>query len=216
MSRFWLILLIIGFFSITTLIFYWVATNPIDVNSTKQEETLLSITEPSVTFVNPSKGAKTPRLNLVEFSDFECVHCQSMYIALTSALKAFPNDVNLVWKNLPNPSAHPNAIPAAIAAHCADRQGKFWPYHDLLLARQQYLSENLYKQIAEEIKLDTERFASCYASKDTMGVIQKDLDEAKALGILATPTLYFGAQKIVGLVSAEELISLIQIELKKN
>lgn len=216
MNNRWLAFLTIGFFALVTFLFFWIRTNPIDLTPSESHTNLIALSEPTVTFVNPAKGAEKPRLTIVEFADFECTHCRTLQVPLEAALQAFPTDVRIVWKNLPNPSAHPQSIPAAVAAHCADRQGKFWPYHDVLFARQDFLSQETYTQIANELKLDTNRFANCLSTQDTMAIVQKDTDEGLALGIVATPTLFVGNQKVVGSITSEELISLIQTELQKT
>jgi protein-disulfide isomerase len=46
-----------------------------------------------------------------------------------------------VFKHQPLPF-HPTAMPAALAAEAAHRQGKFWEYHDKLFAHQSKLEPN--------------------------------------------------------------------------
>lgn len=213
MNNRWLSFIIIGFLSVSTFLFYasFVKTTP--KNSSEQNTALSTLVEPTVTFVNPSRGAKEPRVTLIEFSDFACEHCATMQTALQAALRAYPNDVRHVWKNLPNPSAHEQAVDASVAAHCADRQERFWDYHDALFVRQSFLSEETFKQIANELKLDSDRFSLCMQSQDTNPIVEKDIEEARALGLIATPTLFIGKQKIVGAVSVEDLMNAIEQEL---
>ncbi len=77
------------------------------------------------------------------------------------------------------------------------------------------LSQEVYLQIADELQLDHARFASCLASQDTMGIVQKDTDEGLALGIIATPALFIGSEKVIGVITAEELLNLVQAEMQK-
>jgi protein-disulfide isomerase len=49
------------------------------------------------------------------------------------ALLANFGDLRYVWRHLSLTDVHPNA---ALSAEAADRQGAFWPMHDLLLQRQ--------------------------------------------------------------------------------
>jgi len=211
----WLPFIIIGFFAIVILLFYSVFLRPVDLERLQKEQQKISITEPTVTFVNPSRGAKIPKVTIIEFGDFECGACRDLMPALETALKTYPNDVRLVWKDLPNDSAHEQAIPSAVAAHCADRQGAFWQYHDVLFQRQGYLSEDQYSQIASELKLDIERFTACVQDQDTLPIVQKDQDEGLALGLVATPTIFVNKEKFVGAVDVEELLKIIQQELVK-
>ena len=41
-----------------------------------------------------------------------------------------------MYRDFPIQSIHPNAIPAALAAECADDQGKFWEMHDIIFENQ--------------------------------------------------------------------------------
>lgn len=213
MSHRWLSFAVIGFLTVIVFLFFAFAIKPIDRTPPEQHQTGTRVTEPTVTFINPSRGTKQPRVTLIEFSDFSCEPCAQMHRAIDAALRAFPEDVRHVWKDRPNPSVHPQAVPAAIAARCADRQGAFWEYQDALLTRQALLSDNLYVQIASELKLDMDRFGACVKNQETYPLIEKDAQEGTALGVIATPTLFIGAQKVVGVISAEELVGLIQNEL---
>src|SRR5690606_38065167 len=146
---------------------------------------------------------------LVVFSDFECPACKQLDTSLEVVLRTRPEEVRVVWKDMPNESAHPNATPAAVAAHCADRQGKFWEYHDALFERQTFLDPTLFAPLAAELGLDEGAFARCYDALDTLPVVKKDYEEGLALGITATPTVYIGATPYVGALSADDLLSAI-------
>ena len=214
MQNRWLLLLILGFISIVTVVFFWVAIRPLDLTPSEQHLGVQTLSEPTVTFVNPSKGALTPKLTIVEFSDFECTYCAAIQPALQAALRSYPEQIRLVWKDLPNTSAHPNSLTAAVAAHCAARQNKFWEYHDALFARQSYLSKDTYLQTADELSLDLERFTTCLDSQDTLPIVEKDREEGLALEILATPTLFIGSERIVGSIETEDFLKLIEQQLE--
>jgi protein-disulfide isomerase len=99
-----------------------------------------------VTNVNPKKGAEEPVVQIIEFDDFECRHCSQLADDLDAVVETYPDKVQVVWKDMPNTSTHPHAEQAAIAAHCAKRQGKFWEYHDQLFAQQSliYLKQSIF------------------------------------------------------------------------
>lgn len=212
----WLPLFTLTFLTVIVFIFFVIRLRPIETRRAETTTVLTPLAEPTVTFVNPSFGASEPKITIVEFADFECSACGQLTPTLDAIVKAYPKEVRVVWKNLPNSSAHDQAIPAAIAAHCADRQGKFWNYHDLLFARMSILSDDQYTQIANELSLDLSRFKTCVKSKDTFPIIQKDIEEATALGLIATPTLFVGKEKEVGAIGIEELIRVVQSQLETN
>ncbi|MFQ5531593.1 MAG: DsbA family protein, partial [Candidatus Nanoarchaeia archaeon] len=105
-----------------------------------------------ITDEDPILGNPDATISIVEFSDFQCPFCQRAH---TGALTDFKNsnyfsngEVNLVYKHFPLNSIHPQAQKAAEASECANRQGKFWEYHDLLFANQQSLDVNSLKSYA--------------------------------------------------------------------
>ncbi len=80
----------------------------------------------------PVRGNADARVTLVEFSDFECPFCIRAVPIVDQIRKAYPNDVKIVYKHLPLTNIHPRAQKSAVAAACAQQQGKFWEYHDKL------------------------------------------------------------------------------------
>jgi len=72
-------------------------------------------------------------------------------------IEKYPKQVKIVYKNFPIQS-HKHSEPAAKAALAAQKQGKFWPFHDLLYAHYKDLSDKKMRDIASQLKLDMVRF----------------------------------------------------------
>lgn len=77
-------------------------------------------------------GPKNAKVELVEFSDFECPFCARAYPTVKQILKDYKDQVKFYYKQFPLNQIHPNAQKAAEASLCAADQGKFWEYHDKL------------------------------------------------------------------------------------
>ncbi len=201
---------VLGILAVIVFIFFFFRTQPVmrpkpaASNPSRSEQTA-----PSVTFVNPARGTKTPRVTLVEFGDFACGPCKQAQSILEQVLARYPDEVQLVWKDLPNDSTHPEATRAAVAAHCADRQGKFWEYGNALFDRQTFLSDTQYAQIATDLGLNLSKFSACFTNQETLGIVSKDREEGIALGVVATPAVFVGTELLVGLPSIDELSRLI-------
>jgi protein-disulfide isomerase len=209
----WLTFLCITVLGIIVFIFFELRLRPIELPEPQTTTVAGSLEEPTVTFINPSQGHEDAALTLIVFSDFQCDACATLASSLAVILKTYPQDVRLVWKNLPNESLHALATPAAIAAHCAADQGAFWEYHDELFAKQSYLSESLFTQIASTLQLNVDRFQSCYDEQDTLPIVTKDYEEGKALGLTATPTLYVGTEILIGAIDVQQLLAVVQAQL---
>lgn len=101
-------------------------------------------TDPSKAFKPVSKqldvsntqaiGPKDAKVQLVEFSDFECPFCIRAYSTVRQILKDYNGQVRLYYKQFPLTQIHQNAQKAAEASLCAADQGKFWEYHDKLFS----------------------------------------------------------------------------------
>lgn len=85
---------------------------------------------------SPSTGATNGKVVVIEFSDFQCPYCIRAYPTVKKVLQTYSNDVKLYYIQLPLVSIHPFAQKAAEASLCAQDQGKFWQYHDLLFTSQ--------------------------------------------------------------------------------
>lgn len=77
-------------------------------------------------------GPENAKIQLVEFSDFECPYCTRAYPTIKQILKEYAGKVRFYYKQFPLTQIHPNAQKAAEASLCAADQGKFWKYHDKL------------------------------------------------------------------------------------
>ena len=152
---------------------------------------------------SPSRGSG--KVVVVEFSDFQCPYCAQAHEALKAFVEQRGKEVTFVYKNFPLTQIHPQALPAARAAWAAGRQGQFWAYHDALFANQARLGEPLYGEIANNLKLDLPRFDQDRKGPASLQAIQKEVDEAEALGLQGTPTVVMDRQFLPGAVTAEVL-----------
>ncbi|MCC6416989.1 MAG: thioredoxin domain-containing protein [Gemmataceae bacterium] len=83
------------------------------------------------------EGSRSARVVVAEFSDFQCPFCKRWTDDTLKGIRTrFGADVALAFLHFPIAQIHPNAANAALVAVCAADQGKFWPMHDLLFARQ--------------------------------------------------------------------------------
>jgi len=78
----------------------------------------------------PVKGPKNAPVTIVEFSDFECRFWAEAQDTLNKVLGKYGDSIRLVFRDFPMGDLHKYAYKAAIAAECAQEQGKFWPMHD--------------------------------------------------------------------------------------
>ncbi len=164
-----------------------------------------TISEPSVTIVDPQLGDADAAVTVVTYSDFACGSCATVENILLSFFQKHPEDIRIVWKDMPNETRHSEAIRSSIAARCAGKQGKFWEFNAKLFANQATLGNDLYQTIASDVGIDTPSFSTCLENEDARPLVERTLSEGLALEITATPTLYINGERFTGSLSQSEL-----------
>lgn len=155
---------------------------------------------------DPIRGDKDAPITILEFSDFQCPFCARFHIqTLPMLLETYidTGKVNLVYRDFPIQSSHPNALPAAVAAECADDQDKYWQYHDMLFENQRSWSGleitqavSMFKQYANELGLEQESFDNCLDTGKHLDEVRKDLDDGRAYEVTGTPGFFIGNEEI--------------------
>ena len=108
-------------------------------------------------------------------------------------LEKNPDKVKLVFKNFPLRN-HKFAMEAAIAALAAEKQGKFWEFHDLLFKDYNRLNVQKVKEIAQQLKLDMEKFEKDRKDPGIRPLINRDLAEGNRAGVRGTPTIFINGR----------------------
>lgn len=171
---------------------------------------LTPLARPTVTFGNPSIGLREAPVTIIEFGDYLCQPCAAIHGTLAQIVADYPNDVRLVWKDMPNVKLHGEAANAAVAARCAGDQGAFWEYHKTLMENQTSISLNNYAIFAAQLGLDAESFQSCFDAQQTLPLVERDLEEGIRLRIDATPYLFIGERRLSGAVDYNQLKALVE------
>jgi protein-disulfide isomerase len=129
--------------------------------------------------------------------------------------ETYGNRVRLVYRDLPLEN-HEHAFKAAEAALCAEDQGKFWPYHDLLFQNQGALQIDALKRYASSLGLDGARFATCLDSGAKAAAVKEDLADATEYGVSATPTFFVNGRTLSGAQPFEAFKAVIDEELART
>ncbi|MFN8641385.1 MAG: thioredoxin domain-containing protein [Candidatus Binatia bacterium] len=145
---------------------------------------------------SPVKGAADAPITIVEFADYQCPFCARSEALVEAVLKAYPSQVRVAYKHFPLTANHPEALPAALAATAAQRQGQFWQMHSLLFANRHALSPEQIEGYARQLGLDMVRFRSDMASDDVKAQVEGDRTLARRVGVRATPTMFVNGRLV--------------------
>jgi protein-disulfide isomerase len=152
---------------------------------------------------SPSMGATNQQIVMVLFADFQSPYCAITDKIVKQFMAKHKDKVTLVYKYFPLTQVHPEALPAARAAWAANKQGKFWQYHDALFANQAKLGETFYIETATSLKLDLDKFNANRKLADNS--IVEDFKLGRKLGIEGVPTFIMNEKMIHGAASLADL-----------
>jgi protein-disulfide isomerase len=163
----------------------------------------------------PARGPSSAKVEVIEFSDFQCPFCQRANPTVEQVLKTYGDKIRFVYRHYPLPN-HPNARPAAEAAACAEAQGRFWEYHDRLFANPTKLTDTDLKAHAAAVGLDTARFDTCFDNRQQKAEVDADIAAADAVGVTGTPAFFVNGRMIDGAQPFDSFKRVIDEELARN
>ncbi|PTL82618.1 thioredoxin domain-containing protein [Vitiosangium sp. GDMCC 1.1324] len=166
-----------------------------------------------VAATGPAKGPEGAPVTIVEFSDFQCPFCSRAIGTVEEVLKAYPNQVRLVFRQFPL-EFHKQAPKAAEAALCANDQGKFWEMHDTLFANQKELEVPKLKEYAKKVGVDSAKFDKCLDSGEKAATVQADMADGQKVGVNGTPAFFINGILLSGAQPFDEFKSVIDSELQ--
>ncbi|MEK7627120.1 MAG: DsbA family protein [Patescibacteria group bacterium] len=170
---------------------------------------------------NPQRGATEATVVIREFSDFQCPACRSFSSNINQFMKEYGDKVKHIFYDFPLVSIHKNSLGASMAARCAEVQGNFWGYHDMLFDRQKNweISQNsndVFVGYAEELDLDGNALRVCLDEKRYEEIVKKNLDKANKLGLNSTPTIFINDKKFKGVLSVDDLKKEVDLLLNRK
>ncbi|MCJ7558143.1 MAG: DsbA family protein [Gammaproteobacteria bacterium] len=177
-------------------------------------ETFMQPFRMPVDAIGPSLGNKDAPVTLVEFSDFQCPYCVTIYPVLQEMVKTYGDKVRLVYRQFPL-DIHDKAREASEASLCADEQDRFWDMHNSFFNHQQALRGGGITNVAEGMNLDMKAFNECMQSGRSAARVDRDMRDAQVLGVTGTPATFVNGRMVSGAVGAQQLKAMIDEELAR-
>jgi RNA polymerase sigma factor (sigma-70 family) len=143
----------------------------------------------------PTRGPDEAPVTIIVFQDNKCHYCGQVLGTIDQLWDEYPNKLKLIVKQFP---IHTEAKLSAEASYAADTQGKFWPFHDQLLAHQDDLSRNALIDYAQQAGLDVAAFTAALDQHTYASAVAADLSAAKDISVRATPEFLINGHRIVG------------------
>ena len=156
---------------------------------------------------DPALGDPKARVTIIEFGDYQCPFCRQFWRETFPRLKKEYIDtgkVRFIYRDYPQ-AVHPEAMLSAMAAECADDQGKYFEFHDKVFREQDRRGRDVVrfraaelKRWAADLKLDTAVFDACLDGERHKDEVSRDYKDLEGLGLEGTPIFFVNGRALVG------------------
>ena len=155
-------------------------------------------------------GNPDAKITIVEFGDYQCTFCYKFHDETMKKIdQAYikTENVNFVYRDFPLNG--PQSILASEASYCAQKQNKFWEYHDTLYnnwggENTGWITKNVLIGFANDIKLDLDSFSQCLENSEFKQKVLDNEQFAREIGIDATPSfLIFNDSELYRIIGAQ-------------
>lgn len=160
----------------------------------------------------PFVGNPDGDITLVEFFDYNCGYCRR---ALDAIQEVLAEDKNLKVVFMDMPILGPSSRLAAQWSLAAQKQGKYFEYHQAVLNHNGQKDENSLEKIAKDIGLDVKKLKVDAVSDDVAKIIDENLGQAQALNIRGTPGFVIAGQIYPGFMPADQIKSILKEQRSK-
>jgi protein-disulfide isomerase len=176
----------------------------------------------------PSRGAKSAKVVVINFDDFECPFCSRMHQTLFPEIfKEYGDRVTFIYKDDPLTEIHPWALHAAVDANCLAAQNgdAYWDFADYIHANKREVDaektpvarfdaiDKMTISQGQKHSVDVAQLQSCVKAQNE-DAVKASMKEAEGLGVNGTPALFINGQKIDGAVPIGEVRAALDAALK--
>ena len=155
-------------------------------------------------------GNPNAKITIVEFGDYQCTFCYKFHDETMKRINEKyikTENVNFIYKDFPLNGKQ--SILASEASYCAEKQGKFWEYHNTLYnnwggENTGWITENVLLGFAKDVRLNLDDFSQCLENSEFRQKVLDNEQFGKNIGINATPSfLIFNNDEVYRIIGAQ-------------
>jgi protein-disulfide isomerase len=147
-------------------------------------------------------GSGDEKVEIVEFSDFECPHCRHKWPLIKDTLDLHKGSMRHGMVSFPLTTIHPWAFRSASASWCVvEQDGQLLlPFKELFYSLQTEMEVSLVRQTSLDFLaghgLDEESFRSCFLRQQSVDAVHRQMALGHQMGVTATPTYFVNGWKV--------------------
>jgi uncharacterized membrane protein/predicted DsbA family dithiol-disulfide isomerase len=161
---------------------------------------------------HPWIGAEDPKLEIIEFADYQCFQCNKMHFFLRQTLAQYPDRIRVIHRHFPmdhevNPllktPEHIGSGKLAMLSIYAATQDRFWQMNDILFSIARVTPEIDVKKLAHDVGLDERKLGRAFQNRKVRYKLKKDILEGIKMGVRGTPSFVIDGKVYQGQIPPE-------------
>ncbi len=153
-------------------------------------------------------GNPNAKVKVLVFEDFQCPVCKEFTNTVEPQLDAstYITGGQVYYQFMQYPFIDRNSLTkeshqASNASMCANEQGKFWAYHDILFANQGSENGGAFSNkrlvaFAQSLGLDMTKFNLCFNANKFSAEIEAEYQQGSTLGVTGTPSVFVNGKEV--------------------
>ena len=176
------------------------------------EETDELTSESLINGGSPILGNSNAKITILEFGDYQCTFCYKFHQNILPTLITEYVDsgkVKMVFKDFPLNGDE--SVIAGEATYCADDQGQYWNYHNMLYEnwageRTGWIKFQILYQFAKDLNLDLDEFTNCLNNHVHLNRVLENEKYGDKIHVDGTPTfMIFNDEKLIRIVGTQPI-----------
>ncbi|MBI4016611.1 MAG: DsbA family protein [Candidatus Aenigmarchaeota archaeon] len=157
----------------------------------------------------PWFGPADSKVEFIIFGDFQCPFTKKFFLnTYPKIAEEYKEKIKISFRPMPT-NRHANDRLSAQAAYCANDQGKFWEYAQIVFERQGRADTMSLIGYANELELDGKTFGECMQTSKYSDKVNADFKQGRKYGVSITPTVFVNGNQLYGDLPFEEYKKLV-------
>lgn len=155
----------------------------------------------------PSAGNPDGDVTVVEFFDYNCGYCKK---AIGDIKEIIDTDKKVRFVFIEMPILGPTSLTAALWAHAAHKQGKYFEFHQILMEHNGAIDDSVLEAAAKKAGLDLDKVKKDIQSEEVGQEVDKGMLIGREIGIQGTPGFVINGQLFPGYLGKDGLKQAIE------
>ena len=167
--------------------------------------------------MRPVAGFTTAPISIIAFSAVSCPDCAPFVESVARTMKSYAGHVKLNWIHTFSPHDGIGEM-MATASLCMDtvKSGRMLDFMKTFARTGPQSDERQFADWGQHHGVDGEKFKACMADERTKDLLQKHVEYARRVGVVANPTLWVEGRTLAGVIPDQKIDELVDEAIRQK